>query len=144
MLVKIWKERHTLLQREILLALISVYSLKWLHIFSANKFHPKLPQPSVKRTASDCRRPQYLLSWSVEVSSYHSIVEVQHVVRSTTTTPNIKSLWGVLNSDKGDIPIQIHPSNVYSGFRKCMTPNYTPTHAITFREESSQNCYRST
>ena len=75
--------------------------------------HPKEPQPSLKRTASHCRRPQYLLSWSVAVSSYHSIVEFQHVVRSTTTTPNIKSLRGVLNSDKGDIPIQIYSSNVF-------------------------------
>jgi len=67
--------------------IISVYSLKWLHIFSANMLYPKLTQPSLKRTASDCRRPQYLLSWSVAVSSYHSIVEVQHVVRSTRKTP---------------------------------------------------------
>jgi len=74
-LVKIRKERHTLLQREILHILISVYSLKWLHIFSAKMLHPKLPKSSLKRTASHCRRPQYLLSWSVAVSSYHSSVK---------------------------------------------------------------------
>jgi len=39
---------------------------------------------SEKKTASDCRRPQYLLSWSAAVSSYHSVVEIQHVVSSTT------------------------------------------------------------
>jgi len=75
------------LQREILHILISVYSLKWLHIFSANMLHPKLPQTSLKRTASHCRQPRCLFSWSVAVSSYHSIVEVQYVVISTTTNP---------------------------------------------------------
>jgi hypothetical protein len=71
---------------EFIYILISVYFLKWLHIFSANIFHPKIPQTSLKRIASECRRPQYFISWSLAVSSYHSIVEVQYAVRSTTTT----------------------------------------------------------
>ena len=42
--------KATLLTREILHTLIAAYSysLKWLHIVSANMFHPKLPQPSLK------------------------------------------------------------------------------------------------
>jgi len=63
------------LQREILPIIISVYSLKWLHIFSAKMLHPKLPKSSLKKTASDCRRPRCILSWSVAVSSYHSSVK---------------------------------------------------------------------
>jgi len=38
-------------ERLYLYFVISIYSLKWLHIFSANMFHPKLVQPSLKRTA---------------------------------------------------------------------------------------------
>ena len=82
-------------------------------IYSQRKYvSPKTTTTISERTASDCRRPQHLLSWSAAVSSYHSIVEVQYVVSlkttttTTTTNPNRKSLCVVFNSEKGYIQIQ--------------------------------------
>ena len=52
---------------------------------------PKTTTTISERSASDCRRPQHLLTWSAAISSYHSIVEFQYVVSSTTTTTTTKT-----------------------------------------------------
>jgi len=77
------------LQREILPVLVSLYSLKWLYtrIFSANILHSKLTQPSLKRTASDCRRPEYLLTFLVSGSLIFKCQEDEEdYVRSCSMT----------------------------------------------------------